>query len=155
MSTRDTELAEAVAAAVEGELLTTSREELETLLGERLQQLLLRASPDGNMPPWAQATFGPASLARRFIDFHRDALSVQLCAPDGSGLKPELARRLEPKGTGTGGLGALAAAILTMLHATAPEAGGSAVAVYVALWMLHTDLQQWCINCANTKDEHA
>lgn len=154
MKAQDAELARAVAAAVEGELLESSREEIEALLGERLQQrLLLRARPDGNLPPWAEGTFGPASLARRFIDFHRDAISAQLCAPDGSGLKPELARRLEPKGTRTGGLGAVAAAILAVLHASAPEAGGSAVAVYIALWMLHADLQQWCLSCANGKDE--
>jgi hypothetical protein len=156
VSGETSEFEQAVAAAVEGDLLNSPRDEIEEFLGQHLQQQLLRpAVLDSQMPAWAQGTFGPATLARRFIHFHADAICAQLCAADGSGLKPELARRLESTGARTGGLGAVAATILATLHASAPEVGGSAVAVYVAVWLLQADLQQWCRNCVAGGDPSA
>jgi hypothetical protein len=153
MSSSQVELERAVAAAVDGGLLDSTREEIEAVLGERLQQQILStATPGADTPVWSQGTFGPASLARRFIDFHREAIRAQICAPDGSGLKPALARQLKSKGARGGGLSAVAAATLTVLHAAVPVAGAGAIAVYVALWLLHADLQQWCQACAESAD---
>jgi hypothetical protein len=150
MPTEDADVERFVRSAVDGGLVDAPREEVEKLLGEQLQREILDSiGSDAAVPQWATATFGPASLARRFIDFHRAAIGMQICAGDGSGLKPEFARLLQPGAGKAGGLGALSAALMSVLHITPPEAAGGGVAVYTAIWMMHADLQQWCLESSD------
>jgi hypothetical protein len=139
------EIESLVESAIAGDLLNASAAEVEELLGQELQrQVLARVDSDAPNPEWASATFGPASLARRFLDFHKSAITRQICAGDGSGLKPEFVRLLQPGAAKAGGLSALSATLMAVLHINTAEAAGGAVAVYTGLWMLHADMQQWC-----------
>jgi hypothetical protein len=144
-STHDRELREAVASALDGALLESPTAEVEELLGRALQeQVLSGLGSDTGVPEWAAGTFGPASLAQRFIAFHRRAISGQLCDPDGSGLKQEYVRLLAPGAAKAGALSTISAAVMTILPMSSFGAAGVTVAVYVALWLLHADLQRWC-----------
>jgi hypothetical protein len=144
----DRELQEAVSSALGGALLESPTAEVEELLGRTLLQQVVSGTASGaEVPEWAAGTFGPASLARRFIGFHRRAISSQLCEPDGGGLKQEYARLLAPGAAKAGALSTISAAVLAILPVATLGAAGVTVAVYVALWLLHADLQQWCSEC--------
>jgi hypothetical protein len=150
----DLAVQDAVEAAVAGGLLESSREEVEELLGgQLLQQILSDADSATNPPPWAAGTFGPASLARRFIEFQRSAIRSQLCDDEVGGLKLEYARMLKPGAAKAGGLSTLSAALVSVFGAAAPVAGGAAIGVYTAVWLLHADLQAWCQECDGAKAE--
>gem|GEM_PF-5107008 len=138
------ELEKAVDSAVKGGLLESTPQEVEELLGRTLQRRVLAGD---ETPQWAAGTFGPSSLARRFIDFHLNAIRRELCAPDGSGLKPEYARLVAPGATKAGALTTFSAVLTGVLGESVLGTAGASVAVYVALWFLHADLQQLCLEC--------
>jgi hypothetical protein len=147
-SAHDRELQEAVSSALDGSLLESPMGEVEELLGRTLQQQVVSGTASGaEIPEWAAGTFGPASLGRRFIGFHRRAISSQLCEPNGGGLKLEYARLLAPGATKAGALSTISATVMAILPVAALGAAGVTVAVYVSLWLLHADLQQWCSEC--------
>jgi hypothetical protein len=138
----------AVESAIDSGLDGSSQAEVEELLGALLQRRVLElAGGPEPVPDWAASTFGPASLAKRFVEFHRMAIAARICDPEGGGLKPEFATRLEPGASKATTLSALSAAVMSSLHVDPAQTAGAAVAVYVALWLLHADLQHWCAQC--------
>lgn len=126
-------------------LLDAGREEIEHILGQRLQQELLTVSRKGEqLAKWAQGTYGPVDLAKRFIEFQKSAIRAELCDPKGKGLKSKYAKLLSPSYSKATTIAGLAVILKNVLGISAEQAGVPAVALYTALWLFHTNLQHWC-----------
>ncbi|MEU6551575.1 tetratricopeptide repeat protein [Streptomyces sp. NPDC046915] len=131
--------------ATEGGIADLSADGIEEQLGIQLQELVLEtAAAAGRPPAWASGDYGPLSLGRRFIEYHKESIRQQVCQPNCQGLKPEYARSLSFGGGESGGLLPLVVSLLATLNSAEPAMAVPAVAVCVALWLARVDLDRFC-----------
>ncbi|MFI1416739.1 tetratricopeptide repeat protein [Streptomyces sp. NPDC020731] len=131
--------------ATEGGVADLSAADLEERLGTQLGELVLEtAATAAPLPPWAGGDYGPLSLGRRFIEYHRESIRSQLCLPGCQGLKPEYAQSLSFRNGETGGLLPLVVSLLATLNSIEPVVAVPVVAVFVALWLARVDLDRFC-----------
>jgi hypothetical protein len=81
--------------------------------------------------------------ARRMLLELEAALRMELCRPNGAGLKAEYEDVLTRALT-RDGIADLAAVVLRVARAVAPALAVSTVALYVAVWLLKAGLNRWC-----------
>lgn len=135
-------------------LLDAEPGEIEHSLGQRLRQELLSASMQGEqLPEWARGDYGPADLAKRFLEFQANALYDEVCDPKKGKLKSKYAKLLNATSSKAATVAALAAAILAVFHVTNPQLAIPAVAAYVALWLVNANLQRWCREATDRREK--
>lgn len=139
------ELERMATSLIDTGFLNASMDEIESNLGQRLQQELLDASKKGEQAPeWAQSTYGPKDIAKRFIDFQKNAIFGELCDPKRKKLKIKYEKLLSPTTSKAITIAGLTATLLTVFGLSAPQVAVPSVAAYVALWLLHADLEHLC-----------
>ncbi|WP_146044377.1 tetratricopeptide repeat protein [Amycolatopsis sp. BJA-103] len=144
-TSRKPELDDLVRQAVDGGLLELTGLELEDLLGRQLEELLrANAVAHGSAPQWAAGDFGPRNLAARFIASQAEVIRQQVCKQDGTGLKPKYVRMMQPGGNKASALTAMAALLYAELQLSATTVAAPAVAIYIALWLLHGNMARFC-----------
>jgi hypothetical protein len=79
----------------------------------------------------------------------REAIHLEICAADGTGLKDEYADALNQVLTKEG-IAELAAIVLRVVRAINPALDVSTVGLYVAVWLLKVGLNRWCTFAAHT-----
>ena len=92
-----------------------------------------------------------AGWARRALTELELALHMELCRPNGTGLKPAYDDILERALTREG-IADLAAIVLRVARAINPALAGSTVVLYVAVWLLKTGLNRWCALPVETRE---
>jgi hypothetical protein len=83
------------------------------------------------------------SMARRFVNFYTDALSRELCDSEGGCLK-EKYRNLISSDDTRKQVKDLTPTVLDTIGADKSLLSPITIAVYVALWLSRTGLEQWC-----------
>lgn len=126
-------------------LLEAGQQEIEILVGESLYSDVLAAS-EKNLPiaEWASGDYGPANLFERFIKYEARAIRAQICLEDGTGLKPQYAKLIKANAPKASSLVGISGAIMATYHASVETVIGPATAIYLALWLMHTNLDLWC-----------